>query len=413
VIDRAGPEATVLRPAIEWAVIVARQDQSGDVVTPAPPGMRPYLRFRRLPPRAARAIRAAIEADDDFRGRVADAAGPEEVGRGAWLWLTRPDGWEDEYEALVEAEAERVEADSEGDAERSAVKQLERAEAAAARWEAQAAEFETQLERTRHELADATARADELAEAVEVASSDVARLTEERARAVRELKEIEARLQRRDAEVRALREAAPTPVVVEREPAVDRADVARLAARALAGLDAIDAALSELSELVEPGAPDDAPAPPASARRPRRIGQGMTEDSAEAARWLLGLDDVLVLVDAYNLTMATWPDLSATDQRRILERALVGLGGRTGARFVVVYDGDDVIADTGPRPPGVDVRFTPADVEADDEILRLVDAAPLDRAVVVVSDDRRVRHGAAARGANVVGSRQLRPLLLT
>ncbi len=54
--DRAGAEATVLRPAIEWAVIVARQDQSGDVVTPAPAGMRPYLRFRRLPARAVRAV---------------------------------------------------------------------------------------------------------------------------------------------------------------------------------------------------------------------------------------------------------------------------------------------------------------------------------------------------------------------
>jgi hypothetical protein len=412
VIDRAGPEATVLRPAIEWAVIVARQDQSGDVVTPAPPGMRPYLRFRRLPARAARAIQSAIEPDDEFRARVAEAAGPEEVGRGAWLWLTRPEGWEDEYESLVDAEAERVEADSEGDAERSAVRRLERAEAAAARWEAQATELEVQLERTRHELAGATARLDELATVLEVAANDVARLTEERARAVRELKELEARLQRRDAEVRALREVETTPVV-DREPSVDRADVARLAARALAGLDAIDAALSELSELVEPGpGEDDAPAPVAVSRRPLRIGQGLTEDSAEAARWLLGLDDVVVLVDAYNLSMATWPDLSSSEQRRILERTLVGLGGRTGARFIVVYDGDDVIADTGPRPPGLDVRFTAADVEADDEILRLVDLVPTDRVVVVVSDDRRVRDGATARGANVVGSRQLRPLLL-
>ena len=130
--DRAGPEATVLRPAIEWAVIVARRDQSGDVVTPAPTGIRPYLRFRRLPARAARAVRVTLEDDDEFRARVAEAAGPEEVGRGAWLWLTRPDGWEDEYESLVDAEAERVETDSEDDAERSAVRQLERARAARA-----------------------------------------------------------------------------------------------------------------------------------------------------------------------------------------------------------------------------------------------------------------------------------------
>jgi hypothetical protein len=60
----------------------------------------------------------------------------------------------------------------------------------------------------------------------------------------------------------------------------------------------------------------------------------------------------------------------------------------------------------------VRVRFTRAEVEADDEILDSIASFPLDRPVVVVSDDRRVRRGARARGANVVGSRQFQPLLL-
>jgi hypothetical protein len=59
----------------------------------------------------------------------------------------------------------------------------------------------------------------------------------------------------------------------------------------------------------------------------------------------------------------------------------------------------------------VRVRFTPAGVEADDELLRLVLAAPRSRPVVVVSGDRRVRSGAGELGANVVGSATLVDLL--
>ena len=44
---------------------------------------------------------------------------------------------------------------------------------------------------------------------------------------------------------------------------------------------------------------------------------------------------------------------------------------------------------------------------ADDVVRDLVDELPLGRPVVVVSSDREVVHGARARGANVIGARQL------
>ena len=57
------------------------------------------------------------------------------------------------------------------------------------------------------------------------------------------------------------------------------------------------------------------------------------------------------------------------------------------------------------------MRFTAAEVEADDEILDLIGEVDLERPCIVVSDDRRVRDGARRRGANVLGSRQIVPLL--
>ena len=45
--------------------------QSADV----PMGLRPYVRFSKLPPKALAAARAALDADDGFRGQVAAASG--------------------------------------------------------------------------------------------------------------------------------------------------------------------------------------------------------------------------------------------------------------------------------------------------------------------------------------------------
>jgi hypothetical protein len=50
-------------------------------------------------------------------------------------------------------------------------------------------------------------------------------------------------------------------------------------------------------------------------------------------------------------------------------------------------------------------------MEADDLVLELVDAAPPERPVVVVSSDNRVRAGARRRGANSLATWQLLAIL--
>lgn len=127
---------------------------------------------------------------------------------------------------------------------------------------------------------------------------------------------------------------------------------------------------------------------------------------------------VVVLVDGYNATLAAWPDLPLTEQRRRLVDALAELGARTGADAHVVFDGTADAADSAPSPraPGtarapVRVVFSPRDVAADDVILELVDGLPMHRPVVVASDDRAVQDGASARGANVINRAQLLAVL--
>jgi len=61
----------------------------------------------------------------------------------------------------------------------------------------------------------------------------------------------------------------------------------------------------------------------------------------------------------------------------------------------------------------VQVRFSPAGVKADDVVVDLVDRYPADRPVIVVTNDREVRDGASARGANLLRSEQLGAMLRT
>ena len=148
---------------------------------------------------------------------------------------------------------------------------------------------------------------------------------------------------------------------------------------------------------------------------PERSFEGRTyavatsDDSIEAADYLLHLPGALLVVDGYNVSMTAWPEVSVADQRRRLVAALGDLAARTSMPVEVVFDG----ADVGPAVvPGtaralVRTRFSPPGVEADDVVLDLVAQLPPARPVVVVSSDHRVREGARRLGANTLQSAQL------
>jgi predicted RNA-binding protein with PIN domain len=137
------------------------------------------------------------------------------------------------------------------------------------------------------------------------------------------------------------------------------------------------------------------------------------DDEPVAAAHLVRVPGCVLVVDGYNASLRRWPDQSIAEQRRRLTDALGGLSARTGVDVHLVFDG---AGDQGGRAPAIPrgrvrVQFTAATVEADDAILELVERLPADRAVVVATDDRRVRAEAAARGANVISQEQLFSLL--
>jgi len=422
----------LLRPALEFALTVAREGARASPPVEAPPALRPVLHFQRLPAPALRAARAAL-ADDSFRERVATACSEESVGRVGWLYLVRPEGWLEEFILTVQRATEqaldRRTSDLDEQVRRlradldSAAEQRDSALRALASARAELVEVESSVEGLRVE--------------VERLGAEVARLGAERSRAVGELKRTESRLADRTTELRSLREA----IAARPEPAVPADPVPSAPARAAEPPDeelraiatAARVALGDLTRLLErltedrgtgPDAGTGAPAALGAAREPRssrparrrvqrRPGGGLIEGTVEYLEALLAMGSLLVMIDGYNLTMLAWPSLTAAEQRDALERAAGALTARTGADCVVVYDGvDGEPRSATTRHAGVQVVFTPGDREADDEILDRLDLLGERRQVAVVSNDRRVQIGAEERGAHVVTSSLMAQLIL-
>jgi predicted RNA-binding protein with PIN domain len=403
-----------------------------------------------LSPAALSAIARVVDQDDDFRARVAASVDEDAVGRGAWLWLTRPEGWQDDLAALEtedrERRASRAAERREARDERSAARRLAATQAALTRSETVGEERRLELDRLQRELGDVrrarTATDARLAEL----EATVADLEEARATAVRNLKDVEARLVSRATELKAvkarLRELeaeapgreAPGPEVAQAEagdagapaPGPDLGAVARELARAAEGaagladgLAGLAAALGDRDVEPAPSPLVQEPAGPAGTnaavrhdrRTPVMLPGGLLDDSVAAAEHLLRTPDAVLVVDGYNVTMTGWPELGAAEQRRRLVALLSDLAARTCTRVEVVFDGAEVDRGTvtvpTPARRWVRVRFSPPDVEADDVVLDLVDQLPASRPVIVASSDNRVREGARRGGANLLYSRQL------
>jgi predicted RNA-binding protein with PIN domain len=143
--------------------------------------------------------------------------------------------------------------------------------------------------------------------------------------------------------------------------------------------------------------------------QPLTLDPGVRPDSSDAVRWLLALDEpVVIVVDGYNAQFhIDRTDFTSGGARRRLIDALkrLRMASAIKHRVVVIYDstlpGERVARSS---VAGVEVRFAEKDLIADEEIVAM--AAQLNR-IVVISSDREVREGAEDSGAVVLWSEAL------
>ncbi len=248
--------------------------------------------------------------------------------------------------------------------------------------EARAAIAETRAEASAAAVAQADARADSL-EAQLRGADDAAQ-------------QAVARAERRSEARIASLEAALAAVRADLERVTRRAEQDAASLRALRSQHTEATARLEALAHLEPREESDGPD-----ARPLRLPEGIHPETTEAARWLLGAASTL-FVDGYNVSLTLRPGQSLDAQRRWLIDRLRPLAAQGGIVPVVVFDGDQS-APSGTTSSGVEVRFTPASLTADDDIVFSVTVT--DGSVLVVTDDRELRERVAAEGANVVGGR--------
>lgn len=388
-----------------------------------PPALRTFARFaparrRRL---GAVALAAALDGDDAFRAKVAEtvaqtspelaaavregrptaAADPVDVAVVAYL--TRPDGWSEvlaaanrrwaaehspgRREELDRLRAELAELRAQQRGEPARIRDSV-AEAAAATT-AELAELRRMLRERTRELRQA-ARERDAAQAAELELR--ARLDAQAANHDAELR----RQRTRQAEAERSAEAARRGSRTERD--VDDARLWLLIDTLVQAANGLRRELSLPPPALRPGDTVGAAGPDAGRR---------TADDPAALDRLLGLPNVHLVIDGYNVTKTGYGDLSLVDQRTRLVSGLAPLVAQSGAEITVVFDGGERPPVQPPVPRGVRVLFSAPDELADDLIRRLVRNEPPGRPVAVVTNDRQVAVDTAREGAWSVASQVL------
>ena len=388
----------------------------------------PLRRFARFAPGKRRqlgavALAAVLDADEDFRGKVADvvnetspeltaavreggstaAADPIDVAVVAYL--TRPDGWED---ILVAANKRWADEHGAASGQREELDKLR----------AELGEMRSQLKgepaRIREAVASAAAEVTqeltELRKSVRDRTRELRHAERERDAAVAEADELRGRLDAQsathDAELRRQR---------ARQAEVERsAETARRGSRTERDVDdarlwllidtLVQAASGLRRELSLP-APTLHPADTVDAAEPA-AGQRGANDVAALDR-LLAMPNVHMIIDGYNVTKSGYGELSLAEQRTRLIGAVAALVAQRGVETTVVFDGGERPPAQPAVPRGVRVLFSAADEIADDLIRRLVANEPPGRPLVVVTSDRQVVSDTSRYGAWSTPSRVL------
>ncbi|MFT4658314.1 MAG: putative RNA-binding protein with PIN domain [Ilumatobacter sp.] len=400
-----------LRSALEFAVLIAAEGQKRRPPLPYPKELKSSLTRQRLAASALGKVRRAIEADPKFRSSISTGALPELVDEVGVLWLDASEGWEAKAATII---AERSESEASVDLARD----LKRAEKRRGSAEQAAARSQAALIHRDATIATNALEVDELqAEVAKLADE----ITELRAELVDTRNEIR---HARDRERAAVAKAEPKPNPVAPVMAVEPVPHVKPVAPTAPSLETrwvIDAqrrlaeaaaASREFAEHIESllgevGSPESAGRSSRPAQRgvrtPMELPGGVIATSAAAAQYLVRSGEA-VFVDGYNVAKLAWPDRNLEQQRDALVDRVENMVRRHGTHITIVFDGSSVVGAHASGRRLARVVYSPEGVTADDVIRSEVEWLPIDKQVVVVTNDREIVRDVRAAGANVIPS---------
>ncbi len=389
-----------------------------------PAALRPVARF--TPAKRVRLggalLSAALDADDEFRERVADVVAESSAQLAEAVRRGEPTTASDPLDTSVVAYLLRADGWRQAIADANARWAAQRQETGAEVARAELTRLRTEIGELRAQLRGEPARIkDAVVAALDEQASELFDLRRQLRNRSTELQAVQRRLDdtlaeladaqsrlaaadaARDAEARRARgriaELERTIESVRRENRAERdVDEARLWLL----VDTVTEAAAGIRRELSLTAPDVRPADTvsaAAAREPRRS----VGDPAGLDR-LLALPHAHLIVDGYNVTKTGYGELALADQRTRLLGALAALAGRSGAEITVAFDGGERPPALPATPRGIRVLFSAPDEIADDLIRRLVAAEPPGRPTIVVTSDHQVQRDIQRAGAWAVPS---------
>lgn len=397
-----------LRSALEFVVMMAQEGQKLKPPLKYPAGLKKYMNAQRVPAVSLPGICRIVEADDQFRTRIATGALPELVDPIGRLWLERPVGWENEIEELVsESEARADEAD-EAKALRKAEKRRDAAELATVRARAkivvlheQGAERSLVIDGFRTDVEKLRESVDELKAELIDTRNELRHARDREASAIARLADAESNREAAVAAMGSAESIRDDVLAAQAAFTVEHSELARLAATA-------ESLAAQLASLALP--PVNRSSEPMAKRKALPLPGGVLGSSESAAEYLLRAG-ASVLVDGYNVSKLSWPELELAGQRVVLLDATENLARRFGSDITVVFDGADVVGGTADRRRIIRVVYSPDGIIADDVIRDEVRRLPATRQVVVVTNDQEIVSDVRAMGANTLSSNQFHGLM--
>ena len=342
-------EHRYLRSAIEFAVAIAEEGQRRRPPIAYPAALKPYFKQPRIPGGALGPLRRAIEADPDFRRRLAVGALPELVDPIGIEWLRREDGLgggasPSSWRPPTTPSARSTDA--------SALRRAERRREAA-----------EQVADPHPRRAGAARGADRGARPAGRAGAPGGRRGDRRARgragAARRGRAWPPATpttgpRRRGLGWRASRPSVTRPSGGPRPPRRSATPCSPTAPSA-AACAVSGAQVAELRELARSARSLADRLGGLRRRRDRPAGSplalpgGVGRDSRRATEHLLRAARALVLVDGYNVAKRAWPDDDLAVQRSRCLDLVDDVARRFGTDVTVVFDGADVV---GAHAPG-------------------------------------------------------------
>ena len=399
------PTTEELREVLLIAVKAARAGQEEKPPNDPPARLKHLLAFSKFSERALDRVREVVESDEEFRERVVRATTEEELSRVGWLWLARPNGWEQDCAELAKAARRESEQEAGVQSQQVLEQRLSRAESALARAERQRDkatrerdEALSQANQARAEAHRCEGESHSLAVELEGAREDrnstqksLERALRKKSRTDGKFKKAQREIERLNKELRDSREQHEEEV---------RSLTERLAAAEK------EVATAREAGFEPPKEPEPESPPPPARRTPVPLPPGILKETVEAAEHLLRTPKVVVLIDGDNVTFTNWQEMPVREQRERLLQKLNELSARyQEAKIVVVFDGTQTDYDyipPAPHPLEPIVRFSAPGVEADDVIIEWCSDYPQWQPLVVVSHDNRVRERSRELGANLV-----------